>query len=143
MASWPKSSFENNFKQHTDITWEHIYNSLSYFNIKYFTPWIKGPMLTGIGVQDKVCPTYINFAACNKVPGSRKWIAYGNEGHKVGSDFYLKRLAFSKNNWAWTNQTPTGHRADRVKLFFDTLLLFKRCLYVFCLRCFSKRKLFF
>jgi cephalosporin-C deacetylase-like acetyl esterase len=96
IVSWPRSSFENYRKKHPDVSWDHIYDVISYFDIKNLAPWIKSPMLMGIGMQDEVCPPHINFAAYNNVPAPKQWIAYADEGHNVGSDFYEKRLAFFK-----------------------------------------------
>lgn len=96
IVGWPRSSFENYRKEHPNVSWDHIYDILSYFDIKNLAPWIKRPMLMGIGVQDEVCPPHINFAAFNKVTAPKEWIAYADEGHTVGADFYVKRLAFFK-----------------------------------------------
>jgi cephalosporin-C deacetylase-like acetyl esterase len=100
IVAWPRSSFENYRKDHADVSWEHIYDVLSYFDIKNLAPMVTCPLFMGIGVQDEVCPPHINFAAYNKVKGPKKWIAYADEGHNVGADYYQKRLAFFKEQLA-------------------------------------------
>ena len=89
-------SFENYRKEHPDVSWEHIYDVISYFDIKNLAPWITCPLFMGIGVQDETCPPHINFAAYNKVKAPKRWIAYPDMGHDVGPDFHPKRLAFFK-----------------------------------------------
>ena len=96
IVPWPRSSFENYRKEHPDVSWEHIYNVISYFDIKNLAPWITCPLFMGIGVQDETCPPHINFAAYNKVKTRKRWIAYPDMGHDVGPDFHPKRLAFFK-----------------------------------------------
>jgi cephalosporin-C deacetylase len=96
IVPWPRSSFENYRKEHPDVSWEHIYDVISYFDIKNLAPWITCPVFMGIGVQDETCPPHTNFAAYNKVTSPKRWIAYPDMGHDVGPDFHPKRLAFFK-----------------------------------------------
>jgi cephalosporin-C deacetylase len=91
-----ESSFETYRKEHPDVSWEHIYKVLAYFDIKNLASRISCPLLMGIGVQDNVCPPHINFAAYNEAKGPKKWIAYPLEGHSTGADFPERRLAFFK-----------------------------------------------
>lgn len=67
IVPWPKSSFDNYRKDHPDVSWDHIYDVLTYFDIKNLAPWINCPLFMGIGVQDPTCPPHINFAAFNNV----------------------------------------------------------------------------
>jgi cephalosporin-C deacetylase-like acetyl esterase len=96
IVPWPRSSFESYRKEHPDVSWEHIYNVLSYFDIKNLAPRITAPLFMGIGVQDEVCPPHINFAAFNNVKAPKRWIAYADMGHGTGPDFEQKRLQFFK-----------------------------------------------
>ena len=96
IVPWPRSSFENYRKEHPDVSWEHIYNVISYFDIKNLAPGINCPLFMGIGVQDETCPPHTNFAAYNKVKAAKRWIAYPDMGHDVGPDFHQRRLAFFK-----------------------------------------------
>ncbi|HEX8546994.1 MAG TPA: acetylxylan esterase [Cytophagaceae bacterium] len=97
IAPWPASSFESYLKQHPERTWDQAYEVLTYFDIKNFAPWIKCPLFMGIGVQDEVCPPHINFAAYNNVKGKKRWIAYGDQQHSVGQDYYKQRQQFFKS----------------------------------------------
>ena len=94
IVNWPRSSFETYRIDHPEVSWDHIYNLLSYFDIKNLAQWIKAPLFMGIGVQDEVCPPHINFAAFNNVKAPKKWIAYGDMGHSTGPDFEDKKQAF-------------------------------------------------
>jgi cephalosporin-C deacetylase-like acetyl esterase len=96
IVPWPRSSFENYRKEHPEVSWEHIYTVLSYFDIKNLAQRITAPLLMGIGVQDEVCPPHINFAAFNNVKGAKKWIAYADMGHGTGPGFDQLRLQFFK-----------------------------------------------
>jgi cephalosporin-C deacetylase-like acetyl esterase len=96
IVPWPRSSFETYRKEHPEVSWEHIYKVLAYFDIKNLASRITCPLFMGIGVQDNVCPPHINFAAYNEVKGPKKWIAYPLEGHSTGPDFPERRLAFFK-----------------------------------------------
>lgn len=88
IASWPKSDFDNYMQNHPDAKWEDIYDLLTYFDIKNLAQWIECPLVMGIGVQDDVCPPHINFAAYNQVKSEKKWMAFPEYGHSVGSEFH-------------------------------------------------------
>ena len=96
IVPWPRSAFEKYRADHPDASWEHIYELLTYFDIKNLAPRIQCPLYMGIGVQDEVCPPHINFAAFNNASGPKKWIAYADMGHGTGPDFGDRRLAFFK-----------------------------------------------
>jgi cephalosporin-C deacetylase-like acetyl esterase len=96
IVPWPRSSFENYKREHPDVSWEHIYDVISYFDIKNLASWITCPLFMAIGVQDETCPPHTNFAAYNNVKSAKKWLAYPDIGHDVGPDFSSKRLAFFK-----------------------------------------------
>jgi cephalosporin-C deacetylase-like acetyl esterase len=87
IVPWPRSSFETYRKEHPDVSWDHIYKVLAYFDIKNLASRITCPLFMGIGVQDNVCPPHINFAAYNEVKGPKKWIAYPLEGAQHRADF--------------------------------------------------------
>lgn len=93
IASWPRSDVEQYMNEHPEISWEQIYTTLSYIDIKNLASRIKVPLLMGIGVQDEVCPPHINFAAYNQVKSPKSWMAFGSYGHSTGSEFHEGGLA--------------------------------------------------
>ncbi len=92
VASWPGNEFYNYVEVEKKETWDEVFRTLSYFDIKNLAPWIKAPMLMSVGLCDEVCPPPINFAAFNNVPGKKSYIAYPLAGHGVPQDFYVKKM---------------------------------------------------
>ena len=98
IAPWTRGEMEKYLEQQPEVSWNNIYDVLSYFDIKNLAPRIKCPLLMGMGVQDEVCPPHINFAAYNQVVSEKEWIAYPENGHSVGKDFYEKQILFFKQH---------------------------------------------
>lgn len=94
IAPWPKSDFDNYKNAHPDMDWEHVYNLLSYFDIKNLAQWITCPLIMGFGVQDNVCPPHINFAAYNQVKSEKVWIACPLSAHSTDARAYEAERAF-------------------------------------------------
>jgi cephalosporin-C deacetylase-like acetyl esterase len=83
IVDWPRSDFDNYAKTHPDFDWEHIYDLLTYFDIKNLAQWIECPLWMAIGVQDATCPPHINFAAYNQVKSEKQWLASPTSGHSI------------------------------------------------------------
>ncbi len=94
VASWPGNEFVNYVEVEKKQTWEQVFYTLSYFDIKNLAPWIKAPLIMGVGLVDDVCPPHINFAAYNQVRVEKKYIVYPNSGHGLPQDFYIQKM-----NW--------------------------------------------
>jgi len=92
VATWPANEFVNYVEVEKKQTWDQVYNTLSYIDIKNLAPWIKAPMLMGAGLVDNVCPPHINFAAYNQVTSEKSYIVYPLSGHSLPQDFYLKKM---------------------------------------------------
>lgn len=92
IAPWPKSDVDNYIKQHPEVSWKQVYNTLSYFDIKNLASRIRVPLVMGIGVQDNVCPPHINFAAYNRVKSEKSWMAFPTYGHSTGNAFHTAGL---------------------------------------------------
>lgn len=76
-----------------------LYRNLSYFDIKNLTPWIKVPVLMGVGLQDPVCPPHTNFAGFNNLNVDREFVIYPLMGHTVEySDWNPRREKFFRQN---------------------------------------------
>lgn len=74
-----------------------LYRNLSYFDIKNLTPWIKVPVLMGVGLQDPVCPPHTNFSGFNNLTVDREFVIYPLCGHTVNySDWNPRRENFFK-----------------------------------------------
>ena len=94
VASWPGNEFVNYVDIEKKQTWQQVYTTLSYIDIKNLASWIKAPMLMGAGLVDDVCPPHINFAAYNQVTTEKSYIVYPLSGHGLPNDFYTKRMAW-------------------------------------------------
>jgi len=86
IVSWPRSDFDNYAKSHPNFNWEHIYDLLTYFDIKNLAPWITCPLIMSFGVQDPTCPPHINFAAYNQVKSEKVWVACPRSGHNTDAN---------------------------------------------------------
>ncbi|MDR3219283.1 MAG: acetylxylan esterase [Dysgonamonadaceae bacterium] len=83
IVDWPRSDLDNYAKTHPDFDWEHVYDLLTYFDIKNLAQWIQCPLLMSIGVQDATCPPHTNFAAYNQVKSEKYWVASPTAGHNI------------------------------------------------------------
>lgn len=96
IVSWPRSDFESYLSKHPETSWETLYDVLTYFDIKNFTPKIQCPIFMAAGLQDGVCPNHTNFAGFNNIKSEKKWVIYHNEGHSVPNEWYPLRMEFFK-----------------------------------------------
>lgn len=94
VATWPANEFTTYVEIEKQQSWDQVYNTLSYIDIKNLAPWIKAPMLMGVGLVDDVCPPHINFAAYNNVNSEKSYIVYPSAGHRLPDDFYVQKMAW-------------------------------------------------
>ena len=99
VATWPANEFFNYVEVEKKQTWDQVYNTLSYIDIKNLAPWIKAPMLMGAGLVDNVCPPHINFAAYNQVTTEKAYIVYPLSGHGLPPDFYNKKMKWIRTQF--------------------------------------------
>jgi len=92
VARWPGNEFVDLVENQKKLTWEQVFYTLSYFDIKNLAPMIKAPMIMGVGLMDDVCPPHINFAAFNLVTAEKKYIVYPTAGHGLPEDFYRAKM---------------------------------------------------
>ena len=97
IAPWPKSDFDQYMKEHPENSWEHIYELLTYFDIKNLASWIQCPVFMGFGVQDNVCPPHTNFAAYNQVKCEKRWMACPQCAHSVSSAYQQASYQFIRD----------------------------------------------
>jgi len=99
VAAWPANEFTAYVEIEKQQSWDQVYNTLSYIDIKNLAPWIKAPMLMGAGLVDDVCPPHINFAAFNNVKTEKYYIEYPLSGHRLPDDFYAKKMAWIRKQF--------------------------------------------
>lgn len=92
VANWPGNEFIDLVENKKALTWNQVYHTLSYFDIKNLAPMIKAPLIMGAGLMDEVCPPHINFAAYNLVTSEKKYIVYPYAGHGLPDDFSRARM---------------------------------------------------
>lgn len=98
VAVWPGNEFKTYVEVEKKMTWEDLFNTLSYFDIKNLAGWIRCPMFMGVGLVDDVCPPHINFAAYNQVRSPKQYVIYPKAGHGLPEDYYIRRMDFLEKN---------------------------------------------
>ncbi|MGC9342675.1 MAG: acetylxylan esterase [Bacteroidales bacterium] len=96
VATWPASEFIVHEKKHPEVSWDDIYNTLSYIDIKNLAPWIKAPLLMGVGLIDQTCPPHINFAAYNHVNSDKEYVVYPWSGHAIDGSYHSFKYEWIK-----------------------------------------------
>ena len=91
ITGWPGFEFKNYLKSHPEFSEEKMYRVLSYFDIMNLAPWIKCPVFMSVGLQDRVCPPTINFAAFNKVTSKKEVRVYPFAQHEGGGEIHWKQ----------------------------------------------------
>jgi cephalosporin-C deacetylase-like acetyl esterase len=81
VGNWPGNEFKEYKMAHPELSWETIYETLSYIDIKNLAGWIKAPVFMGVGLRDDVCPNHINFAAYNQLKGYKEYVVFPDAGH--------------------------------------------------------------
>ncbi len=99
VAVWPGNEFKDLVEVQKKMTWDQVYNTLSYFDIKNLAHMIKAPLIMGAGLMDEVCPPHINFAAYNLVTAEKKYIVYPQAGHGLPEDFYRAKMEWIRTKF--------------------------------------------
>ena len=92
VAVWPGNEFIDLVENQKKLTWDQVFYTLSYFDIKNLAHLIRAPMIMGVGLMDEVCPPHINFAAYNLVEAEKKYIVYPKAGHGLPEDFNIAKM---------------------------------------------------
>jgi cephalosporin-C deacetylase len=94
ITNWPAADFRQ-FATQNNIPMEDIYNTLDYFDIKNFAPWVKCPVMMGVGMLDRTCPPAINFAAYNNIKVREKqYYMFPNTGHIIPNEHNTRLFAW-------------------------------------------------
>jgi|WetSurMetagenome_2_1015567.scaffolds.fasta_scaffold07603_2 cephalosporin-C deacetylase len=99
VASWPGNEFTVYVEKDKKQTWDQVFTTLSYFDIKNLASMIKAPLLMSCGLKDETCPPHINFAAYNNVTGEKSYVAYPDAGHGVPQAFYAIKMNFFRTKF--------------------------------------------
>jgi cephalosporin-C deacetylase len=99
VAAWPANEFINLVETEKKLSWDEVYYTLSYFDIKNLAPVIKAPLLMGAGLMDETCPPRINFAAYNNVRGEKRYIVYPESGHGLPQAFYYAKMEWIRTKF--------------------------------------------
>jgi cephalosporin-C deacetylase-like acetyl esterase len=98
VAIWPGNEFTEYVEVEKKMSWDEVYYTLSYIDIKNLAGWVRAPMLMGVGLIDDVCPPHINFAAYNQLTSEKQYIVYPQAGHGLPEEFLEKRMEFLKKH---------------------------------------------
>ena len=90
---WPASVVINKQKE-LGLSDQEMYQTLSYFDIKNLAPWIKCPVIMGVGLQDEVCPPHTNFSGYNRISTEKEYYIYPLNGHNTPPSWYDARMKF-------------------------------------------------
>lgn len=82
LAEWPAAPVKAAAAE-AGMSDGELYEMLSYFDVKNFTPYIECPVLMGFGLQDPVCPPHTNFAGYNNITTEKRWVVFPRRGHNV------------------------------------------------------------
>ncbi|NJM15046.1 MAG: prolyl oligopeptidase family serine peptidase [Bacteroidales bacterium] len=96
IAPWPANEYYN-YAAQQNIDMEQVYGVLDYFDVRNHATNIRVPVFMGCGLQDMVCPPFINFAAFNNVPVANKQFFICKDcGHNMPAEYYQRELAWMK-----------------------------------------------
>ncbi|MCD8561964.1 MAG: acetylxylan esterase [Acholeplasmataceae bacterium] len=75
------ADYMNEFK--LDV--QQTYESLKYFDLMFFAPRIKAPMITSVGLKDEICPARYFMKAFERLDVDREIYEYPEAGHEGGA----------------------------------------------------------
>ena len=61
---------------------DEIFTKLGYIDVQHLCQRIRGDVLMGVGLQDKVCPPSTQFAAYNKIKAKKSMVLYPDYAHE-------------------------------------------------------------
>ncbi|NLI91562.1 MAG: acetylxylan esterase [Peptococcaceae bacterium] len=92
----PWAEFDWYFRMHDPFheREDAIFETLSYFDIMNFAPWVKCPVLVSAGLKDTACPPPTIFALYNHLSGEKEIIPYPDYGHEMIDNHVDKQIIF-------------------------------------------------
>lgn len=99
-AAAPAVPFLGDYRHYSQIVWwpmwevfnaadsrgidrEHLFEMLSYFDVKNFTDRIQCPVYMAFGLQDPTCPPHTNFAGYNMIKSTKQYFCVPGCGHAM------------------------------------------------------------
>ncbi|ADY54639.1 Cephalosporin-C deacetylase [Syntrophobotulus glycolicus DSM 8271] len=73
---------------------KEIFQTLSYFDLINFAPWLHCPVLISVGLKDTACPPSTIYALYRHLAGEKTIIAYPDYGHEDIDNHTDKHIAF-------------------------------------------------
>jgi len=80
------------FDKNPEQTWQSMFKTLSYFDMKNMAHKITCPVYMGIGLQDDVCPPATSFVAYNYIKSKKEYSIYKYEKHGQPHSHYENRF---------------------------------------------------
>jgi cephalosporin-C deacetylase-like acetyl esterase len=96
VAAWPGNEFTKYVADHPQTSWEEVYHTLSYIDIKNLAPRIKAPVYMFAGLMDETCPPHINFAAYNNLTTKKQYKVYPYAGHNLPDEYNRQKYQWIK-----------------------------------------------
>jgi cephalosporin-C deacetylase len=62
---------------------DQIFNRLGYIDVHNLADRIRGEVLMGTGLMDRICPPSTQFAAYNRIPSKKSVLIYPDYGHEI------------------------------------------------------------
>lgn len=92
----PWTEFDWYFRMHDPLhrREDEIFSTLSYFDAMNFAPWVKCPVLIGVGLKDTVCPPPTSFALYNHLAGKKEIIVYPDYAHESIDSHVDSQISF-------------------------------------------------
>ncbi|MDX2197308.1 MAG: acetylxylan esterase [Cytophagales bacterium] len=94
VGNWPAYEFKKLVETDKASTWDKVYHTLSYIDIKNLAPWVKCPVLMGVGLKDDICPPHINFAMYNNLSVPKQYVIYPHAGHGLPDEYTNVKFEF-------------------------------------------------
>ena len=82
LTRWPE--MDQWIESKDDQDWSSVLTTMSYFDVMFLAPKIECPVLSGIGLQDNVCPPTTIFCMLNRIKSPKKHVIYPERKHATG-----------------------------------------------------------
>ena len=82
LTRWPEMNQWIESKENQN--WNSVLKTMSYFDVMFLAPKIECPVLSGVGLQDNVCPPTTIFCTLNRIKSPKKHVIYPTKKHATG-----------------------------------------------------------
>jgi cephalosporin-C deacetylase len=105
VASWPGNEFRQWVESRPGASWDEVFRTLRYIDIKNLAAWVQAPVLMSVGLMDETCPPHINFAAYNQLTVPKEYVAYPYSGHGLPWENYGLKMAWLRKRFGMEPET--------------------------------------